>query len=199
MLFRDNASALTFQLRVYKLARACMVTSTMKSVLDIGCGNPQKLRFLIAPFSEDITGIDLSKNVQHINEEFGEWIGCDIEKSMPDIDKVFDLIIAADIIEHLHEPKKLVELIKHVSDEKTLIILSTPAKETLPKNVNNVDHHSEFTTEEIKKFLTKSGFIIEQHLVYAQQTGKSQYDDNVLCLRLGDKENGDSSNAKKSG
>ena len=190
MKFRSNASALSFQIRAYKLARACMVTSNLKSVLDIGCGNPQKLRFLLAPFSEDITGIDLPENVQYINEEFGEWIGCDIEKSMPEIDKVFDLVIAADIIEHLHEPKKLVELIKHVSDDKTLIIMSTPAKESLPEYVRNIDHHSEFTTEEIKKFLTESGFIIEQYLEYAEETSAGKYKDNVFCLRLGDKKNG---------
>ena len=193
MLFRDNAKALVFQIRVYKLARACMVTTNLKSVLDIGCGNPQKLRFLLAPFSEDITGIDLPENMQFIDEEFGEWIGCDIEKSMPDIDKVFDLVIAADIIEHLHDPKKLLDLIKHVSDEKTLIIVSTPAKETLPEAFRNADHHSEFTTEEIKKFLVESGFIIEQYLEYTERTRKYQYKDNVFCLRLGDKENGNTS------
>ena len=101
-MYRHNDNAFVFQIPVYTYARDFVLELGVKSVLDVGCGNPQKLKAYILPFVDDITGIDLPDVVKQITETFGDWIGFDVDgDDKIDLDPIFNFIIVADVIEHL--------------------------------------------------------------------------------------------------
>lgn len=178
MPFRNAKDALMFQLHVYRHARKAIVENTMKSVLDIGCGNPQKLRAFIYPFIDDITGVDLPEIIDQIKMEFGTWIECDLNKDDLDLDRDFDVIIAADVIEHLESPKNLFRMLKRHANSETMIIISTPEKVTTEGN--NPSHHREYEKDELNNILEASGFEIKNVQSIKETRSKTPYISNMF-------------------
>lgn len=76
-----------------------------------------------------IIGINIEKIVQEISAKYNEFYTFDIEKSgWPKklSNKKFDVIILADVIEHLKNPKPLISSLKDLLKKEGLIIASTP-------------------------------------------------------------------------
>lgn len=103
-----------YQYQVYEVARNLIVRNSLNSVLDIGCGMGMKLAKLIYPVCKDITAIDEPGTVTRCKtwHNFGKWYGDNIEESSLNLNRTFDLIISADVIEHLVDPDKLLLMIK---------------------------------------------------------------------------------------
>ena len=176
-----------FQQDVYRFAADLALK---KSVLDIGCSYPKKLEKFILPVTKDITGIDLPEIIDWIKEDvqWGQWIACDIEKESLDLDKKFDLIICADVVEHLDNPNVLMEMIKKHSNEKTLIVISTPDGNTTLKQNNgkpaNIQHKQEWGRDEFKAYLQSSGLdILESRYVIEQQIKPVYICNYFLCKK----------------
>ncbi len=165
MQTKDDAQ--TFQLQVYKYVRELIINNQLESLLDIGCGMPEKLKLFIAPICKKIWGVDHKNVIDEIvkNESygFGTWIDSDtfgVELCLR-----IDVILAADIIEHLENPIILLNSIKEVATETTFIVISSPDRETLnnPNGPpNNLNHVREWTKVEFIKFLHLNNFIILQ-------------------------------------
>jgi len=124
-----------YQVEVYKFAKKLIKSHSLKSVLDLGCGLGLKLKAFVAPVCNNIVGIDRRKAIEFCQKEhsFGRWYVDDIENSRLKLKKKFELIISADVIEHLVDPDHLLNYIKRHADKDTLIIISTPEREKLAR------------------------------------------------------------------
>lgn len=185
-MFNHDSLASKFQIPVYADAREFIIGLGIKSVLDIGCGNPQKLKAYIHPFIDDIVGLDLQDVVDKIKETCGHWYGCDLEKGKIHLDRTFGLIIAADVIEHLKSPVGLFDVIKRHADESTIILISTPEKASIQINVgidpHNINHETEYTKDEMQTIINQNGLCVVDIKSYPERHAIPQYLNNVfLC------------------
>ena len=184
MLFRSDQSAMNFQLHVYQAARRAVIEEDLNSVLDIGCGNPQKLRAYLYPFVDDIVGLDLPEIIDQIDVNFGRWIACDIERDYTSLYQKFNLIIAADVIEHLDNPDKLFDLIKTHASSETIILFSTP--ERVSSTPINPCHHKEYTKDEMISVLKDANFNVEASMSYHEKKCIDPYISNMFVCLIGD-------------
>jgi len=187
-MFRRGLNAFLFQVPVYQSARSLVAALRINSVLDVGCGNPQKLKAYLYPFMEDIFGIDLPDVINMINEPFGTWVECDFNKSEIDLERSFGMIIAADVIEHIEDPTKMLNTIKTHADDDTIIIISTPEKVgDVPKNESHV---KEYTREEAAELLEKNSLHVEYNKPYIEVRAIPQYINNMFICKKVDKADG---------
>ena len=181
MPFRRSKDALLYQRHVYQYARRVVVGNGAKTILDIGCGNPQKLKAFILPFTDEITGVDLPEIVDAIDVDFGTWIGCDLNTNRLRLRRKYDLIIAADVIEHLKSPKCLIRVIKDHANKKTVIVISTPEKRSV--KVRNASHHREYERDELVNILKASGLdVINVKSVIEEQTKYPYVSNMFICF-----------------
>jgi glycosyltransferase involved in cell wall biosynthesis/SAM-dependent methyltransferase len=162
--FDDVDSSSSFQADVYRFAADVIRKYRLKSVLDIGCGFGIKLSQYIYPLCNDITGIDVEHAIEFCKRKhnFGKWFIDDIEKPSLHLDRQFDLIIAADVIEHLANPDALLEYIKSYCHSNTFIILSTPERDVIRGKDSsgpplNETHVREWNMSEFHKYICSYG------------------------------------------
>lgn len=187
-MFNHDFQAFAFQIPVYADARAFIVELGIKSVLDIGCGNPQKLKAYMHPFIDDIVGLDLQDVVDKIKETCGTWIGCDLNDGDVDLKRTFGLIIAADVIEHLKNRIGLFDVIKRHADDSTIIIISTPEKASIQANTginpHNLNHEIEYTKNEMQTMIKQNGLNVVNVKSYVERNATLQYTSNMfLCKK----------------
>ena len=146
-----------FQREVYKFAGEIARQQQLKSVLDIGCMDGEKLDLYLSDV-EHIVGVD-------INPVGDRFIKADIEGEQGlELLETFDMIIASDIVEHLKNPIKLFEAIRNHSHEDTYVIISTPDGDTTLKDKDghplNGLRVREWGREMFIKLLDDNGFNI---------------------------------------
>jgi SAM-dependent methyltransferase len=166
-----------FNIEVYAKARELIKKEGLRNVLDIGCGVGMKLRELIYPVCKDITRLDKPNTIEQCKKlhNFGQWYAVNIEYdeleelSEPLLGKDFDLIISSDIIEHLVNPNRLIYLIKKLSNDNTLILLSTIDRD-IARGVNdkgpppNIGHCREWNFSEFRNYIEALKFQIIEHV-----------------------------------
>jgi 2-polyprenyl-3-methyl-5-hydroxy-6-metoxy-1,4-benzoquinol methylase len=178
-----------FQYNVYAFARKLIVECDLKNILDIGCGLGAKLSEVIFPVCKDITGIDTTEVIamckrQHL---FGRWLIDDLANPRLNLNQRFDLILAADVIEHLANPDLLLTYIKRFADVDTWIVLSTPERDRVNGRSHfgpspNIAHVREWNRAELNRYIKRMGFAILEHFLTCSQ--KNSADENtqvVLC------------------
>lgn len=157
-----------FQYHVYQWARRLADQKPLRRVADIGCGPGTKLMEM---FGEqfDIHGFDQPEAIEicRTRYERGTFEVIDLDRECPEKNEegVFDLVICADVIEHLEYPERLLRHIQRMSDRHTQIILSTPDRVRLngaeARSPTNKAHVREWTYDEFRCFLEHTGFVIE--------------------------------------
>jgi len=109
--------------------------STGDNFLDIGCGSGL-LSSIVKKKFRYIYGLDgsLTALKKMRNERIGTPILSDFDSgSLPIADKAIDLVTCLDVIEHVYDPKKLIEEIYRVLKIGGVLILTTP-------NIRFIDH-----------------------------------------------------------
>jgi len=156
---------------VYKAANRIIKNLDNPSVLDIGCGAAIKLKRLISSYSKQITCMD-SFGVEKICKQIipdANFIPINFEKVNVNTvsRKYFDLIICSEVIEHLSDPDVILDLIKKSSNENSIILISTPERDSTRGKVANmspnIHHVREWNSYEFKAYLESRGFKIQTH------------------------------------
>lgn len=81
-----------------------------RRVLDVGCGNGY-LAELIAERGYEVTGIERPEGVSRQFPDSVRFIPADLERAIPALGR-YDVIICADILEHLREPAALLRRLR---------------------------------------------------------------------------------------
>ena len=177
-----------YQYSVYLKAKKLITNFQLKSVLDIGCGMGMKLKELIYPICQDVSGIDTQETITACKQihDFGNWHACDLNDTTINIEKTFDLIIASDVIEHLNNPDNLLNIINTHSTCTTFIVLSTPERtlnwgiDHLGPSPNN-SHVREWTFYELKDYIESKGFHIMEHFLVPALKNTSDLQPKIMA------------------
>lgn len=129
-----------------------------KKVLDLGCNTGLLGEVLIKNKKCIVYGADYSeKAIKIAKNKLNKAVVCDLEKDIPFENEKFDIIVLADILEHLKYPEELLKKIKVLLKEDGIIITSIP-------NVANIHirFHLLFGNWNYKK----SGILDQTHLKF---------------------------------
>lgn len=160
-----------YQYYVYDYALEIINRKKIKTVMDVGCGVAIKLGMLNSRTENvEFVGIDQGSAIEYCRRtyDWGTWITEDFDRPEScDQSRLADLVICADVIEHLADPDKLLEYLRRVANDNTLIVLSTPERDRLRGrncvSCPNRSHVREWNFEEIEDYLADRGFSILEH------------------------------------
>lgn len=171
------------QKEVYELASFYLHKYGYKNVLDIGCGSGFKL---IQYFSDcNTVGVEVEGTYEFLKQKYPErrWI------NVSDVDKIpkhTDLIICADVIEHLLNPDDLLKLIASINFD--LLFISTPERKICRGWLDygppqHVYHVREWNATEFRSYIG-SHFDISSH----QITNMEDATQLLICTKMKTKE-----------
>lgn len=184
-----------YQREVYVHARRLADELRATSVADIGCGTAVKLAELFAQ-RYAVFGVDTAEGVG-VSQRMcptGTFAPADLDDDALDLGALLpgcsrDLVICADVIEHLPHPERLLAAIRRFAGAHTRLVISTPDRDTLvgPKaNRPSVPEHvREWSTTELARLLVDAGFIVlAQHLTYPFRFGADRMTARFLASRV---------------
>jgi SAM-dependent methyltransferase len=127
-----------------------------RSLIDLGCGNGQLLDEIGRAFpAMRLAGLDLSSRQIAENRERApriEWMTGDLSQEVAL--REFECVTASEVIEHLDEPRSLLENARRLGKTLILTTQSGPLRET-ERRVGHVRH---FTASEMSGLLTGAGW-----------------------------------------
>lgn len=102
--------------------------SCNKKILDVGCSEGALGKFLRREKSAKVVGIDISKEaIKAARNNLDDAFVIDIEcEQLPFRKNKFDIIICADVLEHLYDPLAVLRKLKHCLIKDGIFILSIP-------------------------------------------------------------------------
>ncbi len=161
-----------WQHHVYLWAARLVRSRGLRRVLDVGCGPCVKLSRHLAPLGVEITGIDqpAGLNAARARGVAFQLVVDDLEQPASSFASPFDLIICADVIEHLADPEPMLGLIRRASHAGTIVIFSTPERARERGRdctaSNKPEHVREWTREEFARYLASRGFQPRAHHLF---------------------------------
>jgi 2-polyprenyl-3-methyl-5-hydroxy-6-metoxy-1,4-benzoquinol methylase len=156
-----------YQWDVYKYVASIAIKDN--TVVDIGCGAGYKLYNIVGKIANNIIGIDQDNPIKYCKETYdkGAWLVENFEKPKINIERKIDIIINSDVIEHLIEPDSVLEYIKKLATESTIIVFSTPDRDRMRgcscMESKKPEHIREWNFNEFKAYVNNSGFEIIEH------------------------------------
>jgi SAM-dependent methyltransferase len=161
---RIEASRL-FQYGTYRHARTLLRGRNNARVLDLGCGTALKAAELLIPNCEYYCGMDQLSAVEYsrkmITASNAEFRVDDLESPRAAFDAPFDLIVCADVIEHLQRPEALIRYAASQLSATGRLVVSTPERDVVHgpdvTRSPNLDHVREWNRAELREFLTWCG------------------------------------------
>lgn len=151
------------QKEVYSFVRGFMDIHNLKTIVDIGCGSGYKLM----KYFDDLNtvGIEVEPCYSYLKEKYPSrvWIESgETERSFSKESFSCDVVICCDVIEHIIDPRTLVDFIKSI--DFTYLVISTPDRDVL-RTMNgygeqaffgppiNSAHVMEWTSSEFYRFI----------------------------------------------
>jgi 2-polyprenyl-3-methyl-5-hydroxy-6-metoxy-1,4-benzoquinol methylase len=145
-----------------------------QKAMDLGCGPATKAGALMNAGIRALVLIDQpnSEDMVRAASPNAKFIGLDLETAEPkavttDISEQFDLIVCADVIEHLANPFPCLDLVLHALKPSGVAIFSTPDRDVLRgkhcMTSPNPAHVREWAHAEFAALLRSRGFTIRQH------------------------------------
>lgn len=154
-----------YQVEVYDLAREIFVQRGFSSVVDIGCGNAHKLMDRFTP--NETTGVEVEPTLSWLRKNHPErrWLSHD------QLDQwTCDMVICADVIEHVQDPDELLDAIHRLQPK--VVVISTPDRALIPGGLSgpprNKHHIREWTSGEFASYLSTRATIL-RHFISNQE------------------------------
>lgn len=158
------ADSAKWQFHVYHWAAAIIARQSCRSVLDLGCGVATKLMAHLALAGVDVEGMD-QPSALHVARRLGcraPLHAVDLESPSLPAHRTFDLIVCADVIEHLLDPDPMLRWLRHFASPRTLLLISTPERDRERGRSclasNKPEHVREWSRPEFARFLRSRGF-----------------------------------------
>lgn len=122
-------------------------------ILDVGCG---KGVWDVHPF-QTITGVDILKQkILH----YDNYIQHNLEQGLPKLNDKYNLVIAKDILEHLHHPLDILKQIHELMIEEGMLVVKVPDYRS--KNAwADYTHIRPYTRGSIIQIVKDAGFEVE--------------------------------------
>ena len=160
----------------------------MTRVIDIGCGNGDKLVHYFKGGGYNVVGIDFhgSLSLSRANYPSWQWIECDLT-SYHDLSRISGalpgeepaILVLSDVIEHLTDPRPLVAWMRAqlMARPGSRLVVSTPDRLRLGyKSINgrpaNEAHIREWSLAELECFFLSSGL----QIIRSGHTRENQFD-----------------------
>jgi SAM-dependent methyltransferase len=151
---------------VYLLAAKLAARTRAPSLIDVGCGGGHKL--VAAAHRRRTIGIDVGENLEGCRLRWPDrdWRHCDLEQvdSLPVAPEELQnaVVVAADVIEHLVNPERLVDALVASLADARFVVLSTPDRDRLYEvghlgPPSNPRHVREWTRTELAIYLAERG------------------------------------------
>lgn len=175
--FDDTSNKDEYQDEVYRSAKKLAEDLKLNKVLDYGAGSGFKIDKYFSDH-QNVELADLGKTCKFLREKYNRKVyDLNMDSLYPEY---YDLIIAADVIEHMDNPIILLDYLKNHSKYS---IVSTPEKSSLESIYpgathgppGNPHHVREWTRKELFKLFDEYGFIIIDHIVYDEKNYLGQY------------------------
>lgn len=167
-----------FQNEVYYYAKNLMVEKNLKSVADVGCGSAFKLHKYFKDYYT--IGYDLEPTVIKLKERYpkGNWVISDFNSNPVEV----DLVICADVIEHVINPDELLLFIKKMKPSN--VVISTPDRDILHEKLGrdyygppkNKHHVREWSFNEFHNYISGFFYIINHMSI------PKEYSQLVSCI-----------------
>lgn len=132
------------------------------NILDAGCGAGLNLKHLQT--SGDSVGLDISKDALGFSRIRGlPSLVCGSADRLPFKSKVFDLVLALDVIEHIEDDNSAIKEFYRVLRPGGSLIVTVPAFMSLWSEHDLAVHHKRrYARPEIRDILQSGGFRIEK-------------------------------------
>jgi SAM-dependent methyltransferase len=154
-----------FQYDTYRIARRVLRGMHAARLLDLGCGTGVKAAELLIPHCSYYCGLDQHSAVDYcrktITAKHAEFRVEDLESPASRFDAPFDVIVCADVIEHLAHPERLLRYAAALLADGGRLIVSTPERDVMHgRDVlvsPNPEHVREWNRAELGAFMRACG------------------------------------------
>ena len=157
-----------YQDKVYETAYEICLKNSFRKVVDIGCGSGFKL---IKYFKDcDFVGIEIEPTLSWLKENYPQhtWKSTTFSQEW---EESCDVIICADVIEHLVNPDELVNFIKRSGFKYAVI--STPERDAIQRYQrgytwsgppDNMAHVREWDFQEFREYMSQHFEVVDQFM-----------------------------------
>ena len=127
------------------------------TLLDIGCGDGLLLA-RIAPLMKRVTGVDSEESaIRLAREKLREFSNCRVihasSYELPSANDSFDVVVSADVIEHLKDPSLHLRECCRVLKPDGALVLTTP--KWRPDRKWDMRHEKEYRADELRALLSE--------------------------------------------
>lgn len=168
--FDDTQKKDEFQKEVYEMAKLYMDNNKYERIIDIGCGSGYKL--ITYFYNYKTIGVEVSPTYEFLVKKYPDrqWINA------KDLDTQFletDMIVCADVIEHVLYPNQLLHSIQKIKFK--MLFLSTPERNISRGYFDygpplNRFHVREWTGLEFRKYISQYFDVISHQITNFEQS-----------------------------
>lgn len=158
---------------VYKLARRLARQGHARLLIDVGCGTGEKLSRIASRITCRVYGVDQSSGIALARQRDSKvnWIESDLSQTTAwrELTELApDVVICADVIEHVDDPYALLDGLRAVCRPSTIVVISTPDRTKLEGTTQsgppaNPRHVREWAPMEFELLLRSAGFRVVSH------------------------------------
>jgi SAM-dependent methyltransferase len=120
-----------WQAEIYETAHTMARVLGLRTVLDVGCGSGRKLVDYFGGQEYYTVGVDLAPAVERLRNKYPDHLWCTASELIIADRERPDLLICADVLEHLDDPDALLEMFKHIRPR--WMVISTPDRKLMEK------------------------------------------------------------------
>ena len=160
-----------YQYPVYLMCRDLLRSRAARSFLDVGSGPGTKVAELIAPLCQDITLIDQPSSREILLRRLPDarFVAADLDDLDLDLERSFDLIVCADVLEHLKHPDACLTFIREHLAVDGVAVLSTPERDNLRgrecMESPHPEHVREWNAAEFRAFAESCKLRVERQVL----------------------------------